>query len=331
MMKMKFFDKDFNNYNEKHLYYIDSAIEKAKTLYDSCICCGHLCKTDRNNNKIGRCKIFEDTSHIKVASHTLHFGEEPMLVGNNGSGTVFFSNCNLSCVFCQNHQISSEGIGEIIDLDKLASYFLDLEREGANNINLVSATHVIYPVLKALKIALLNGLNLPIVYNTNGYDTNELLDCLNGIIDIYLPDLKYFNNEKAIKYSRAENYFDVAINAITAMKNQVGDLIIDENDIAKSGIIIRHLVLPNNESDSYDILIELKERGFLNSYISLMSQYSPEFMAKDYDNINRKLYVKEYNEVLNFALDLGFENILGQEMESSENYLPDFRKDKPFE
>ena len=328
---MKFFDKDFNNYNEKHLYYIDSAIEKAKTLYDSCICCGHLCKTDRNNNKIGRCKIFEDTSHIKVASHTLHFGEEPMLVGNNGSGTVFFSNCNLSCVFCQNHQISSEGIGEIIDLDKLASYFLDLEREGANNINLVSATHVIYPVLNALKIALLNGLNLPIVYNTNGYDTNELLDCLNGIIDIYLPDLKYFNNEKAIKYSRAENYFDVAINAITIMKNQVGDLIVDENDIAKSGIIIRHLVLPNNESDSYDILIELKERVFLNSYISLMSQYSPEFMAKDYDNINRKLYVKEYNEVLNFALDLGFENILGQEMESSDNYLPDFRKDKPFE
>ena len=190
---------------------------------------------------------------------------------------------------------------------------------------------MIYPVLKALKIALLNGLNLPIVYNTNGYDTNELLDCLNGIIDIYLPDLKYFNNEKAIKYSRAENYFDVAINAITIMKNQVGDLIVDENDIAKSGIIIRHLVLPNNESDSYDILIELKERVFLNSYISLMSQYSPEFMAKDYDNINRKLYVKEYNEVLNFALDLGFENILGQEMESSENYLPDFRKDKPFE
>lgn len=328
---MKFFDKNFNSYNEKHLYYIDSAIEKAHSLYDSCICCGHLCKTDRNNNKIGRCKIFEDTSHIKVASHTLHFGEEPMLVGNNGSGTVFFSNCNLSCVFCQNHQISSEGIGEIIDLDKLASYFLDLEREGANNINLVSATHVIYPVLKALKIALFNGLNLPIVYNTNGYDTNELLDCLNGIIDIYLPDLKYFNNEKAIKYSRAENYFDVAINAITIMKNQVGDLIVDENDIAKSGIIIRHLVLPNNESDSYDILIELKERGFLNSYISLMSQYSPEFMAKDYDNINRKLYVKEYNEVLNFALDLGFENILGQEMESSDNYLPDFRKDKPFE
>ena len=328
---MKFFDKNFDSYNEKHLYYIDSAIEKAKALYDSCICCGHLCKTNRNNKKIGRCKIFEDTSHVKVASHTLHFGEEPMLVGNNGSGTVFFSNCNLSCVFCQNYQISSEGIGEIIDLNTLSSYFLDLEREGANNINLVSATHVIYPVLKALKIALLSGLNLPIVYNTNGYDTNELLDCLNGIVDIYLPDLKYFNNEKAIKYSKAENYFDVAINAITVMKNQVGDLIIDENDIAKSGIIIRHLILPNNESDSYDILIELKERGFLNSYISLMSQYSPEFMAKDYDNINRKLYIKEYNEVLNFALDLGFENILGQEIESSENYLPDFRKDKPFE
>ena len=319
------------NYNKKHLENIDKAIEKAKLLYDSCICCGHLCKVNRNQNKIGRCKIFEDNNSVKVASYTLHFGEEPMLVGKSGSGTIFFSNCNLKCVFCQNYQISHNEIGEIIDIETLALYFLELEEKGANNINLVSASHVIYPILKALKIALNKGLNLPIVYNSNGYDTRELLDCLDGIVDIYLPDLKYLFDDKAIKYSRAENYFSVAIKAIEIMKNQVGDLIVDKNKIAKSGIIIRHLILPNNQSDSYDILIELKERGFLKSTISLMSQYNPEFKAKDFNDINRKLYFKEYNDLINYALDLGFENILSQEMESSETYLPDFTREIPFQ
>ena len=318
-------------YNQKHLKTIDKAIEKAKLLYDNCVCCGHICNVNRNNNKIGRCKIFEDTDHIKAASHTLHFGEEPMLVGDGGSGTVFFSSCNLGCVFCQNHQISSDGVGEVIDVETLAEYFLDLERQGAKNINFVSATHVIYPALKGLKIALEKGLNLPIVYNTNGYDTKELLDCLDGIIDIYLPDLKYVFDDKAVKYSKAENYFNVAINAIEIMKKQVGDLVLNNEGIAQSGIIIRHLILPNNESDSYDILIELKERGFLKSTISLMSQYNPKFKALDFENINRKLYKKEYDDVVDYALDLGFENLLVQEMESSENYLPDFTKEKPFQ
>ncbi|MEI0607792.1 radical SAM protein [Brachyspira pulli] len=318
-------------YNQKHLKTIDKAIEKAKLLYDNCVCCGHICNVNRNNNKIGRCKIFEDTDHIKVASHTLHFGEEPMLVGDGGSGTVFFSSCNLGCVFCQNHQISSDGVGEVIDVETLAEYFLDLERQGAKNINFVSATHVIYPALKGLKIALEKGLNLPIVYNTNGYDTKELLDCLDGIIDIYLPDLKYVFDDKAVKYSKAENYFNVAINAIEIMKKQVGDLVLNNEGIAQSGIIIRHLILPNNESDSYDVLIELKERGFLNTTISLMSQYNPKFKACDFKSINRKLSKKEYYDLVDYALDLGFENLLVQEMESSENYLPDFTKDKPFE
>lgn len=318
-------------YNKKHLQIIDRAIEKAKLLYDNCICCGHICNIDRNKNKIGRCKIFEDTNHIKVASHTLHFGEEPMLVGDNGSGTVFFSSCNLSCVFCQNHQISSDGVGEVIDIETLAEYFLDLERQGALNINLVSATHVIYPVLRGLKIALEKGLNLPIVYNTNGYDTKELLDCLDGIIDIYLPDLKYVFDDKAFKYSRAENYFNIAMNAIEIMKSQVGDLIVNNEGIAQSGIIIRHLILPNNESDSYDVLIELKDRGFLNTTISLMSQYNPKFKALNFDNINRKITKKEYDDLVDYALDLGFENLLVQEMESSETYLPDFTREKPFQ
>lgn len=319
------------NYNKKHLKNIDRAIEKAKLLYDNCVCCGHLCKVNRNENKIGRCKIFEYDNRIKVASRTIHFGEEPMLVGKNGSGTIFFSNCNLNCVFCQNHQISFEGIGEIIDTETLALYFLELEKKLVSNINLVSASHVIYPVLKALKIALDKGLNLPIVYNTNGYDTEELLKCLDGIVDIYLPDLKYLFDEKAIKYSKAENYFETAIKAIEIMKNQTGDLIVDNNGIAKSGIIIRHLILPNNQSDSYDILIELKERGFLSSTISLMSQYNPKFKAKNFELLNRKLYFKEYNDLVNYALDLGFENILYQEMESAKTYLPDFTKEIPFQ
>lgn len=319
------------DYNKKHLENIDKAIEKAKLLYDNCICCGHLCKVNRNENKIGRCKIFEDSNNIKVASHTIHFGEEPMLVGKNGSGTIFFSNCNLKCVFCQNYQISFLGIGDIIDIETLALYFLELEKKRVSNINLVSASHVIYPVLKALKIALNRGLNLPIVYNTNGYDTEELLKCLDGIIDIYLPDLKYLFDEKAFKYSRAENYFKTAIKAIDIMKNQVGDLIVNENGIAESGIIIRHLILPNNQSDSYDILIELKERGFLSSTISLMSQYSPKFKAENFEHLNRKLYFKEYNDLIDYALDLGFENILSQEMESSKTYLPDFTKEIPFQ
>lgn len=321
---------NYKSYNKKHLKNIENAIEKAKLLYDNCICCGHLCKVNRNENKIGRCKIFEDNNHIKVASHTAHFGEEPMLVGKNGSGTIFFSNCNLNCVFCQNYQISFSGIGEIIDIETLALYFLELEKIGVSNINLVSASHVIYPILKALKIALNKGLDLPIVYNTNGYDKEELLECLDGIIDIYLPDLKYLFDEKAIRYSRAENYFKTAIKAIEIMKNQVGDLIVDENKIARSGIIIRHLILPNNQSDSYDILIELKERGFLKSTISLMSQYSPKFKAKNFEPLNRKLYFKEYKDLVDYALDLGFENILSQEIESSKTYLPDFTKEIPF-
>ena len=208
---------------------------------------------------------------------------------------------------------------------------MDLEKQGAENINFVSATHVIYPVLKGLKIALEKGLNLPIVYNTNGYDTKELLDCLDGIVDIYLPDLKYVFDDKAVKYSKAENYFNTAINAIEIMKEQVGDLIVNEKGTAERGIIIRHLILPNNESDSYDILIELKERGFFNTTISLMSQYNPKFKAENFENINRKLYKKEYDELVDYALDLGFENLLVQEMESSENYLPDFTKEKPFQ
>lgn len=317
-------------YNEKHLKNIYKALEKAELLYNSCICYGHICHVDRNKNNIGRCKIFEDTEHIKTASHTLHFGEEPMLAGEGGSGTVFFSRCNLNCVFCQNYQISSEGLGSIINTKTLGDYFLYLENQGAENINLVSASHVIYPVLKGLKYALEKGLNLPIVYNTNGYDTKELLDCLEGIVDIYLPDLKYVFDDKAFKYSKAENYFNTAVNALEIMKSQVGDLYINDRKIAERGIIIRHLVLPNNESDSYDILIELKERGFLNSFISLMSQYSPKFKALSFENINRKLYKKEYDDIVNYALDLGFENLLIQEIESSENYLPDFTKEKPF-
>lgn len=309
---------------------LDESIEKALKLYKNCICCGHMCKIDRTASKIGRCRVYEDTNHIKVASHTLHFGEEPMLVGEGGSGTVFFSSCNLNCVFCQNYQISQESTGNIIDVEKLSSYFLDLQKEGASNINLVSATHVIYQVLKALKIAIEKGLVIPIVYNTNGYETLEMLDSLNGIVDIYLPDIKYVFEEKSKKYSNAENYFATAMKAIKEMKRQVGDIVLNDKGIAKKGLIIRHLILPENESDSYDVLIELKENGFTKTTVSLMSQYSPKYKAYDYEKINKPLTVKEYDSIVNYALELGFENLLIQDLNSKDNYIPDFSKDKPF-
>lgn len=311
-------------------FIIDSSIEKARELYRSCTCCGHKCKVNRIKSKVGRCRVFEDDNHIKVASHTLHFGEEPILVGDIGSGTIFFSSCNLNCVFCQNYQISHQAMGDIIDIETLSNYFLDLQSKGACNINLVSATHVIYPVLKALKFAFERGLKLPIVYNTNGYETPEILECLNGIVDIYLPDIKYMFDEKAKKYSNAKNYFITAIEAVKEMKNQVGNIVLDDNLIAKRGIIIRHLVLPNNESDTYDILLELKENNFTESILSLMSQYSPKYKSYQYEDINETLDCKEYNAIVNYALDLGFENILTQDMDSKDNYIPDFKKHEPF-
>lgn len=315
---------------------IGNAIIKVYELYRECVLCGHYCKAHRIDGQMGRCGVSENSVFVKVSNHLLHFGEEPMLVGVSGhsvcfgSGTVFFSRCNLGCVYCQNYQISSEGLGSAVSIDTLASYFLSLQSQNANNINLVTPTHVIYEVLLALKIAYENGLNIPLVYNTNGYDNPSLINALDKVVDVYLPDIKYYDSKYSLKYSNAKNYYELAINSINAMKSQVGNDVYSDSQTLKKGMIIRHLVLPNNASQSYDILLELKNNDFLDTTISLMSQYSPQYKAYESEEIARALTPKEYNDVLNFALSLGFTNILSQELESKDNYVPDFYNENPF-
>ena len=311
--------------------YVDKAIEAIKKLYSPCRLCGQNCNVDRNKNEMGLCRIEADENNIKIASHTLHFGEEPMIVGTGGSGTVFFSNCNLRCVYCQNHQISHNGLGEIISIEKLAQYFLDLQNSGAININLVSATHVLYQVLHALKIAIQNGLNIPIVYNTNAYDNIDTISALHNVVDIYLPDIKYLDNAYSKKYSNAKNYFDIAMNNIKLMYEQVGAISFDENNNAKKGLIVRHLILPNNISSTYDILIALSENNLKDITLSIMSQYTPQYMASKYEELNTIISEKEYDDIIDYASELGFENILAQDFDSQSNYLPDFDKNKPFD
>ncbi len=315
---------------EQKLQSIDKAIQTIDKLYSHCSLCGQGCKAERLNGKMGICKATPTLERIKVASTTKHFGEEPMLVGESGSGTVFFSSCNMRCVFCQNYQISHEGIGEYISIQTLADRFIALQSEGAININFVSATHVLPQALRALRIAVERGLALPLVYNTNGYDSLEVIEALKGVVDIYLPDIKYMEDSHAKKYSNAKNYYAIAIENITLMYKQVGGVEIDEKGNAYRGLIIRHLVLPNNIASSYDVLIALSERGLHNATLSIMSQYSPKYKAVNYAELNTTISEKEYEGIVNYAIDLGFENILAQEFDSQENYLPDFEQDKPF-
>ncbi len=315
---------------EQKLSAIDRAIQKIEKLYSLCCLCGQRCMVDRQNGRMGVCKVEPTVDMVKIASTTLHFGEEPMLVGDSGSGTVFFSNCNLSCVYCQNYQISHEGLGENILLQTLAERFLDLQNNGAININFVSATHVLLQALKAFRIATEQGLTLPLVYNTNNYDSIEVIDALEGVVDIYLPDIKYMDNSHSKKYSNAKNYFNIAIENLKLMYDQVGQVVCDENKNAYKGLIIRHLVLPNNISGSYDILIALSECGVYNATLSIMSQYSPKFEASNYSELNTTISKNEYDGIVDYASSLGFENILAQEFESQDNYLPDFNKQSPF-
>ncbi len=315
---------------EQKLLAIDKAIQKIEQLYSPCCLCAQRCMAQRQNGKMGVCKAEPNIDAVKVASTTLHFGEEPMLVGDSGSGTVFFSNCNLRCVYCQNYQISHEGIGETISLQTLAHRFIDLQSQGAININFVSATHVLPQALKALKLAIEQGLALPLVYNTNNYDSLEVIEALNGVVDIYLPDIKYMDDSHAKKYSNAKNYFNTAIDNIKLMYQQVGELVYDQNGNALKGLIIRHLVLPNNISSSYDILIALSEAQIHKAMLSIMSQYSPKFKAADYSELNTTISENEYRAIIDYASSLGFENILAQEFESQNNYLPNFEKQSPF-
>ena len=287
-----------------------------------CNVCPHNCKVNRIDGEVGVCRA---NDKVKIALASLHYFEEPCISGEKGSGTVFFSNCNLTCKFCQNYEISALGKGREISIKELADTFLNLQEQGANNINLVTPTIYAYQIIEALKIAKRNGLNIPIVYNSNGYESIETLKSLEGYIDIYLPDLKYYYDEIALKYSGINNYFENATKAVQEMYKQVGPPILNEEGIIQRGLIIRHLVLPNNVQNSKKVLEWIKENIDKRVYISIMAQYFPCYKAKDIEELNRKLTYEEYEEIENFVYSLDIKKGFMQDLEENEEqYVPNF-------
>ena len=287
-----------------------------------CNICPNNCKVNRIEGRVGLCKA---NDKVKVALASLHYFEEPCISGEKGSGTVFFSNCNMKCKFCQNYKISAEGKGKEITIEELADTFLDLQKQGANNINLVTPTIYAYQIIEALKIAKGKGLKIPIIYNSNGYESVETLKRLEGYIDVYLPDLKYFYDDIAFEYSGVRNYFKHATEAIKEMYRQVGAPQFDENGLIQKGVIIRHLVLPNNLDNSKQVLKWIKENIDKRVYISIMAQYFPCYKAKEMEELNRKLTKEEYEEIENFVYELDIENGYMQELgEHEEEYVPNF-------
>ena len=291
---------------------------------ENCNICPHKCGINRIAGKIGRCKA---TDKVKIALASIHNFEEPCISGQNGSGTVFFSHCNLNCVFCQNYEISQLGKGREISIEQLAEIFIKQQNKKVHNINLVTPTMYIYQIIEAIKIAKSKGLKIPIVYNSNGYENVEALKHLEGYIDIYLPDLKYSDDEIAYKYSNIKNYFENAVQAIKEMYNQVGTPIIDENGIMKKGLMIRHLVLPNQLQNSKNVLKWINDNMDKKVFVSVMAQYFPTHKAKNFQEIKRKLTKEEYNEIEQYLYTLDLENGYIQELgEHEEEYVPDFSK-----
>lgn len=303
-------------------------ISKVDQILSSCNSCPRNCQVNRIENELGKCL----SGYLPiVSSYTQHFGEEPVLSGTQGAGNIFFGNCNMRCVFCQNYEISQNWKTEKdneISFERLADIMIELQEKNCHNIGLVSPTHFAPQILKGIYIAIKKGLKLPIIYNTNGYDSVEILKMFNGVIDIYLPDLKYGNNDYAKEYSKIDDYFDFAKSAITEMYNQVGDeLIYNEEGIVIRGLIIRHLVLPNDLSETekvFEFIASLSPR----IHISLMSQYYPTNKAYKDILINRTIRASEYDKALELLEKYNLENGWIQEFESNKNYRPEFNKDR---
>ena len=287
-----------------------------------CEICPHNCKVNRLDGQIGRCKC---NDKVKIALASIHYFEEPCISGKNGSGTIFFSNCNLNCKFCQNYEISQEGKGVEITVKELANIFIKQQEKKAHNINLVTPTMYVYQIIEAIKIAKKNGLNIPIIYNSNGYENVETIKNLKGYIDVYLPDLKYYDNELAFKFSGIKNYFEFASKAILEMYKQVGSPKFDKDGNIIKGLMIRHLGLPNNIENTKKVLKWIKENIDEDVYINIMAQYFPTYKANEIKELNRKLSKEEYEEIENFVYKLDIKNGYMQELgEHEEEYVPKF-------
>ena len=284
---------------------LDKRVEKAYKLLSFCKVCPHQCKVNRLVGQQGFCRSGKE---VIISSYNAHFGEEPPLVGSSGSGTIFFTNCNLRCVYCQNYPISQLGNGNKVTLLELAKIMLELQKRRCHNINLVTPTHFIPQILKGLQLAIKMGLRIPIVYNTSGYESVGTLKLLDGVVDIYLPDARYADSKIAKKYSAAPNYFEVMKKALKEMYRQVGELIINKSGVAHSGLIVRHLVLPGGLSGSRKIMRFIAREISPHTYISLMAQYFPAYQASQFPLLSRKINREEYNEVLQVFKVEGLEN-----------------------
>lgn len=286
-----------------------------------CVLCPRECKVDRKAGQRGYCGM---TEQIMVARAALHMWEEPCISGTQGSGTVFFSGCPLRCVFCQNRKIALGRSGKAISSGRLVEIFLELQEQGANNINLVTPTHYVPQIVKALIAAKKQGLRIPVVYNTGSYEQVDTIRALEGLVDIYLPDFKYKSSELSAKYSNAPDYFEVADAAIAEMIRQAGEPVF-EGDIMKKGVIVRHMILPGCTKDSKAIVKHLLQRYGNSIFISIMNQYTPLEEMKGYPEIHRKVTEREYNKVVDYAISLGLENGFIQEGQTAkESFIPDF-------
>lgn len=291
-------------------------------MLESCMLCPRNCKVNRHKS-VGFCGA---SDKVKLAYYSLHQWEEPIISGENGSGTVFFSNCNLRCLFCQNKKISTDrnSYGKEIGNDKLKEIFLKLQDLGAHNINLVTPTHYVPQIIDVLKEVKNKNLKIPVVYNTSSYENVSTIESLKGLIDIYLADLKYFDDELGNKYSKCNDYFKYASLAIGEMYKQTGKFQIKDN-LLVSGLVVRVLVLPGHVDDSKKIIKYLYDTYKDNIIISIMNQYTPVCKINDFPNLNRKLTDEEYDEVIDYACSLGIENAFVQEGETqSESFIPDF-------
>ena len=291
-----------------------------KDVLNSCRLCPRNCGINRYEN-VGVCGA---SSKIKVAYYSLHEWEEPVISGDNGSGTIFFSHCNLKCIFCQNKKISTLGYGKEITGERFKEICLELQKKGAHNINLVTPTHYVPQIVDELQLIKNKELTIPVVYNTSSYENIETIKMLDGVVDIYLADLKYFDNELGVKYSNCSNYFEVSTKAIEEMYKQVGSFEIKDN-LMKKGIIVRILILPGHADDAIKIIDYLYNKYGDNIWISIMNQFTPCNLIFEYDNLNREITDDEYNMVIHYACDLGITNAFIQTGgTASESFIPKF-------
>jgi putative pyruvate formate lyase activating enzyme len=292
-----------------------------KNVLNNCNLCPRNCFVNRNCGEIGYCRA---GNKMVIGKYYLHQWEEPPITGNNGSGTIFFSYCNLRCVFCQNYKISDLNYGIEISIERFANICLELQDRGATNINLVTPTHYVPLIIEGIKLAKNRGVVIPFVYNSSGYENVDTIKMLDGYIDIYLPDLKYYSDDYAIKYSKCKDYFKYASKAIDEMVRQRGECSFDDDGNMISGVIVRHLLLPEMEEDSKKILEYLYKTYGDNIYISIMNQYTPVRVCK-YKELNDRVDSKIYDDIIDYAWDLGIRNaFIQEEGTQSESFIPDF-------